>query len=151
MVRLRNVVMAVALGTGAMGCALSQSHVARYSIWHCDECDDFPTPTYGPGNSMMPGTYTGVRRENARSLTGREIVPLMWVLSRRLRNRVRQHRRQPHRRRPRLPLHPDWVPQLSRLTDQRACPAQSQRGTESDLPPLPGASQNSLPVPADRP
>src|SRR5271156_2778572 len=59
MVRLRNAVMAVALGTGVMGCALSQSHVARYSIWHCDECDDFPTPTYGPGNSMMPGTYTG--------------------------------------------------------------------------------------------
>jgi hypothetical protein len=59
MIRLRNVVMAVALGTGVMGCALSQSHVAHYSIWHCDECDDFPTPAYGPGNTMMPGTYTG--------------------------------------------------------------------------------------------
>ncbi len=60
MVRLRNAVMAVALGTGVMGCAFSQSqsHVAHYSIWHCDECDDFPMPAYGPGFSMMPGTYT---------------------------------------------------------------------------------------------
>ncbi len=60
MVRLRNAVMAIALGTGVMGCALSQSHVAHYSIWHCDECDDFPTPAYGPGYSMMPGTYTAL-------------------------------------------------------------------------------------------
>jgi hypothetical protein len=60
MVRLYHVMMAVALGTGVMGCASSQSpsHVARYSIWHCDECDDFPLPAYGPGYSMMPGTYT---------------------------------------------------------------------------------------------
>ncbi len=59
MVRLRSAVMAVAIGTGVMGCAVSGSHVAHYSIWHCDECDDFPTPAYGPGDSMMPGTYTG--------------------------------------------------------------------------------------------
>jgi hypothetical protein len=60
MVRFRHLVVAVALGTGVMGCALSQSpsHIARYSIWHCDECDDFPMPAYGPGYSMMPGTYT---------------------------------------------------------------------------------------------
>ena len=62
MVRVRHAVMAVALGTGAMGCALtdSPSHVAHYSIWHCSECDDFPTPAYGPGYSMMPGSYTGI-------------------------------------------------------------------------------------------
>jgi hypothetical protein len=60
MVRVRHAVMAVALGTGTMGCALTQypSNVAHYSIWHCSECDDFPTPAYGPGYSMMPGTYT---------------------------------------------------------------------------------------------
>jgi predicted component of type VI protein secretion system len=62
MVRVRHAVMAVVLGTGAMGCALTQSpsNVAHYSIWHCDECDDFPTPAYGPGYSMMPGSYTVV-------------------------------------------------------------------------------------------
>jgi hypothetical protein len=59
MVSLRNAVMAVALGTGVMGCGFSQSNIAHYSIWHCDECDDFPMPAYGPGYSMMPGTYTG--------------------------------------------------------------------------------------------
>jgi hypothetical protein len=59
MVRLRNAVMAVALGTGVMGCAFSNFNIARISIWHCDECDDFPMPAYGPGFSMMPGTYTG--------------------------------------------------------------------------------------------
>jgi hypothetical protein len=62
MVRLRNAAMAVALGSGVMGCASSksqsQSLFARTSIWHCDECDDFPTPAYGPGYSMAPGSYT---------------------------------------------------------------------------------------------
>jgi len=57
MVRLRNALMAMALGTGVMGCY--SSHFAHYSPFHCDECDDFPTPAYGPGYSMMPGTYTG--------------------------------------------------------------------------------------------
>jgi hypothetical protein len=59
MFRLRNAVMAVAMGMGVMGCAFSGFNVAHYSIWHCDECDDFPTPAYGPGYSMTPGTYTG--------------------------------------------------------------------------------------------
>src|ERR1017187_1012865 len=54
MVRLRNVVMAVVLGTGLTGCSF-----AHWSPFHCDSCDDFPTPAYGPGFSMMPGTYTG--------------------------------------------------------------------------------------------
>ena len=77
MVRLRNAVMAVALGTGAMGCRPSQSHVAHYSIWHCDECDDFPTPAYGPGYSMMPGTYTGApARESPGVQPAGEMVPL---------------------------------------------------------------------------
>jgi len=53
MVRLRNVVMAVLLGTGLTGCSF-----AHWSPFHCDSCDDFPAPTYGPGYSMMPGTYT---------------------------------------------------------------------------------------------
>jgi len=54
MVRLRYAVMAVVLGISVMGCTFS-----RYSVFHCDECDDFPMPAYGPGYSMMPGTYTG--------------------------------------------------------------------------------------------
>jgi hypothetical protein len=54
MVRLRTAVLAAALSTGVMGCSFSHG-----SIFHCDECDDFPTPGYGPGYSMMPGTYTG--------------------------------------------------------------------------------------------
>jgi len=54
MVKLRNAVMAVALGTGVMGCSF-----AHWSIYHCDECDDFPMPAQGVTTSMMPGTYTG--------------------------------------------------------------------------------------------
>ena len=69
MVRVRHAVMAVALGSGAMGCAFTQSpsNVAHYSIWHCSECDDFPTPAYGPGFSMMPGSYTGIAGQNQKS------------------------------------------------------------------------------------
>jgi hypothetical protein len=59
MMRLRIGVMAVALGTSMMGCSSSHTF-ARFSLYHCDECDDFPTPAYGPGYSMMPGTYTPV-------------------------------------------------------------------------------------------
>ena len=53
MVRLRNALMAVVLGTGLAGCTFAQG-----SLFHCDSCDDFPAPAYGPGYSMMPGTYT---------------------------------------------------------------------------------------------
>ena len=60
MVRLRNVVMAVVLGTGLTGCSF-----AHWSPFHCDKCDDFPAPAYGPGYSMMPGTYTGVAAPGA--------------------------------------------------------------------------------------
>ena len=67
MLRLRNAVMAVAMGMGVMGCS-SPSNIGHYSIWHCSECDDFPTPAYGPGYSMMPGTYTGpTARDSAGS------------------------------------------------------------------------------------
>jgi hypothetical protein len=61
MVRLRHAVLALALGCGGVGCAFSQPDLAHFSIWHCDECDNFPTPAYGPGYSMMPGTYTGAQ------------------------------------------------------------------------------------------
>jgi hypothetical protein len=68
MLKLRNAVMAVAMGMGVMGCAFSGSNIAHYSIWHCSECDDFPTPAYGPGYSMAPGTYTGpTARDSAGS------------------------------------------------------------------------------------
>jgi hypothetical protein len=57
MARLRNAALAVVLITGVMGC--SHFSIAHFSPWHCDQCDDFPTPGYGPGFSMMPGSYTG--------------------------------------------------------------------------------------------
>ena len=60
MMRLRNGVMAVVLGTGILGCSSSHFNIAHWSIYHCDECDDFPMPAYGPGFSMAPGTYTNV-------------------------------------------------------------------------------------------
>jgi hypothetical protein len=54
MARLRNTLFAAILGTGVMGC-----HFSHWSPFHCDHCDDFPAPAYGPGFSMMPGSYTG--------------------------------------------------------------------------------------------
>jgi len=54
MARLRNAVMAMVLGTGVLGCSF-----AHWSLFHCDTCDDFPAPAYGPDFSMMPGSYTG--------------------------------------------------------------------------------------------
>jgi hypothetical protein len=76
MLRFRNAVMAVAMGMGMIGCALSSSNVAHYSIWHCDECDDFPTPAYGPGYSMVPGTYTGpTARDSAGSNSPSNVAP----------------------------------------------------------------------------
>ncbi len=59
MVKLRNTVMAMALGTGVMGCSHAQWSIAHWSIYHCDECDDFPMPAQAVGNAMVPGTYTG--------------------------------------------------------------------------------------------
>jgi len=48
MARLRNVLLAIALATGAAGC-----------VTFCDECDDFPIPGGPGGYAMMPGSYTG--------------------------------------------------------------------------------------------
>jgi hypothetical protein len=71
MVRLRNAVMVVMLATGLAGCASGHwPSIAHFSIWHCDTCDDFPTPAYGPGYSMMPGTYTGPPTLNASTPGG---------------------------------------------------------------------------------
>ncbi len=63
MVRLRNVLMAVTLGAGVMGCSHPPTY-AHFSIFHCSECDDFPTPAYGPNYSMPPGSYSGPASEN---------------------------------------------------------------------------------------
>jgi len=69
MVRLRNALMIVALAAGAFGCAhWGGSHgidYAHLSIFHCSECDDFPSPGYGPHGSMMPGTYSGPPPESS--------------------------------------------------------------------------------------
>ena len=63
MVRLRNVLMAVALGAGVVGCSHPPTY-AHWSLFHCSECDDFPTPAYGPNYSMTPGSYSGPKSEN---------------------------------------------------------------------------------------
>jgi hypothetical protein len=63
MVRLRNVLMAVALGTAVAGCSHPPTY-AHWSLFHCSECDDFPTPSYGPNYSMAPGGYSGPASEN---------------------------------------------------------------------------------------
>jgi hypothetical protein len=69
MTRLRNALLAVTLAIGATGC--SHFHdVAHWSIFHCSECDDFPTPSYGPGYTMAPGTYTGPPPQSQPSSTG---------------------------------------------------------------------------------
>src|SRR5262245_24775046 len=70
MVRLRNALMIVALAAGAFGCAHFGGHGHTYehwSPWHCSECDDFPTPAYGPNGSMLPGTYSGPPSESESS------------------------------------------------------------------------------------
>jgi hypothetical protein len=61
MVRLRNVVMVFVLATGLAGCSFAHwsPNIAHWSPFHCDSCDDFPMPAYGPNYSMMPGSYTG--------------------------------------------------------------------------------------------
>ncbi len=60
MVRLRNALLAVTLAAGLVGCAnIHVGDYAHWSLFHCSECDDFPTPAYGPNGSMMPGSYTG--------------------------------------------------------------------------------------------
>ena len=66
MVRLRNALLAVTLASGLMGCA-HMGDYAHWSIFHCSECDDFPTPAYGPNGSMMPGSYTGPQAQNTPS------------------------------------------------------------------------------------
>lgn len=58
--RLRNGVVVLILGTSLTGCSF-----AHYSLFHCDACDDFPTPAYGPDFTMMPGTYTGPSLRNS--------------------------------------------------------------------------------------
>jgi hypothetical protein len=68
MVRLRNALMIVALAAGAFGCAHLGGHTyEHWSPWHCSECDDFPTPAYGPQGGMMPGTYSGPPPESESS------------------------------------------------------------------------------------
>ena len=65
MVRLRNRLLIAAMAAGAFGCAHGDgSHrngdgYLHFSIFHCGECDDFPTPAYGPHYSMAPGSYSG--------------------------------------------------------------------------------------------
>jgi hypothetical protein len=60
MTKLRTAVMAIALAAGTTGCShLQDLPPSHWSIFHCSECDDFPTPSYGPNFTTTPGTYTG--------------------------------------------------------------------------------------------
>jgi hypothetical protein len=74
MVRLRNTMIALVLATGVMGCAHSLDF-GHWSIFHCSACDDFPMPAYGPGYSMMPGSYAGSQPESTPSSTGTMVPP----------------------------------------------------------------------------
>jgi len=153
MVSLRNAVMAVALGTGVMGCGFSQSNIARYSIWHCDECDDFPTPAYGPGYSMMPGTYTGTApRDSVEANPPAFTTPASGSVA--------------PAQRPTSPMTPPATPTLplpppegpSQGADTRpvaggvmgVAATLGNRG-ESDLPQLPATTRNDLPAPVANP
>ena len=61
MSKLRYTLMAVVLGTGVMGCSFT-----HWSVYHCDDCDDFPMPAQGMAGAMMPGTYTGPPPQDSR-------------------------------------------------------------------------------------
>ncbi len=71
MVRLRNALLIVGLAAVGFGCSHfhggSGHDYAHWSIFHCTECDDFPAPAYGPGGSMMPGSYSGPESSSAAS------------------------------------------------------------------------------------
>ena len=71
MVRLRNALVMVAMAAGGFGCSHfhgGNGHdYAHWSIFHCSECDDFPVPAYGPGGTMMPGSYAGTEPTSTAS------------------------------------------------------------------------------------
>lgn len=71
MVRLRNALVMAAITVGGFGCSHfhgGNGHdYAHWSIFHCSECDDFPAPAYGPGGSMMPGSYSGTEPTSSAS------------------------------------------------------------------------------------
>jgi hypothetical protein len=153
MVSLRNVVMAVALGTGVMGCGFSQSNIAHYSIWHCDECDDFPMPAYGPGYSMMPGTYSGAApRDSVEANPAATTRPDSGSVA-------------PPQRpsspitppaTPTLPLPPLGGPGQGADTRPAAAGAMGLAGTvgnrgEWDLPQVPATTRNDPPAPVANP
>jgi hypothetical protein len=71
MARLRNVVVLLVLGTSLAGCSF-----AHYSLFHCDACDDFPTPAYGRDFTMMPGTYTGPSLRSTVEADSPSVAPL---------------------------------------------------------------------------
>jgi hypothetical protein len=133
MLRLRKSVMAVGMGIGMgmgmMGCTFSTSNIAHYSIWHCDECDDFPTPAYGPGYSMVPGTYTGpTARDSATANQPSTATPNSGSAP--------PPRQQPDGAAPPTTITPPTPP--------AATPTDT-------LPSVPGADRNNLPNPATNP
>ncbi len=60
MTKLRKAVLAIAVAAAPTGCShLQDIPPSHWSIFHCSECDDFPTPAYGPNFTTERGTYTG--------------------------------------------------------------------------------------------
>lgn len=132
--RLRNVIMAVALGAGSMGCSF-----AHWSLFHCDECDDFPTPGYGPGFSMMSGSYTGPNPGDTDAAT-QPTPPAAPAGG------------QPSPAGATTPPEPPQAgPAQGALNGSGArstmIPGAMPTGTDTGLPPLPGMTRNDLQVP----
>jgi hypothetical protein len=74
MVKFRSALAAAAMATGVVGCSHTHDY-AHWSIFHCSTCDDFPTPSYGPGFSTLPGTYSGPPPQNQPSSAATMVPP----------------------------------------------------------------------------
>jgi hypothetical protein len=136
--RLRNIIAAIAIGANSMGCSFAHNGFAHWSLFHCDECDDFPTPGYGPGYSMMPGSYAGPApgqsdgssQPTSAAPTGSQATP---------------------GEAPTPPAPPPAGPAPASASGSGArstmVPGAMPTETENGLPPLPGMTQNELQVP----
>jgi hypothetical protein len=151
--RLRNLAISLVLGASAAGCAHGNWTYARLSLFHCDECDDFPTPGYGPGYSMMPGTYAGQTPQDSHQANQRALAPPGEPVG------------------PGTPSTPPTPPAAGPAQGAPAAPATAPgqdvstapnagpttsldttpNQTESELPPLPGTTRNDPQTPVASP
>jgi hypothetical protein len=146
--RLRNLVTALVLGASATGCSF-----AHWSLFHCDECDDFPTPGYGPGYSMMPGTYAGQTPQDSHEANQRALAPPgQPVAPGTTTTPPTPPAAGPAQGTTVLPAtgprqDVSTAPVPGPTTSLDATPTQSETG----LPPLPGTTRNDLQVPIANP